>query len=309
MWNKTYFLLPMKNTVHILSIGDLFPRTLPPGSLRGKIQCAVTGEPDIRARFSPAMFLNASTFLLVLAGDASIRINYNLYTLNARSAVLMSASHLFHFESCSAGFRCLWLLVSKEFTDETDSTDMIYRRIRYGVKLYNTPVVPLHENDAALLADRLASLDRAIDDSSHLYYRDVVLNRLFAFYLDLSNVIDRQTEWSEEKNPSRYESIIKSFIELLVVHYRKEHQVEFYASHIPVSAHYLSLIVKRITGQSVSDFIFEMLYSDARRLLAASGLSIQEIAALLNFSDQSSFGKFFKRRAGMSPADYRKLQR
>lgn len=34
--------------------------------------------------------------------------------------------------------------------DEMDSTDMIYRRIRYGVKLYNTPMVGLNEEDSIL---------------------------------------------------------------------------------------------------------------------------------------------------------------
>ena len=103
-----------------------------------------------------------------------------------------------------------------------------------------------------------------------------------------------------------YESIIKSFIELLVANYRKEHKVDFYSSRLNISDHYLIHIVKRITGQTVTDFIYEMLYSDARTLLMHSKLSIQEITSLLHFSDQSSFGKFFKRKAGLSPIDFRK---
>ena len=85
-----------------------------------------------------------------------------------------------------------------------------------------------------------------------------------------------------------------------------EHKVDFYAAHLNLSAHHLTQIVKLVTGQSVSDFIFEMLFSEARNLLTHSKLSIQEIATTLNFSDQSSFGKFFKRKAGVSPVDFRK---
>ena len=82
--------------------------------------------------------------------------------------------------------------------------------------------------------------------------------------------------------------------------------MEFYASELNLSSHYLTLIVKQVTGQSVSDFIYEMLYSEARTLLSHSKLSVQEIAAKLNFSDQSSFGKFFKRKSGLSPKEFRK---
>lgn len=129
---------------------------------------------------------------------------------------------------------------------------------------------------------------------------------MFAFYLDLSDILERTNLPHTDGCLTRYESIIKSFIELLATHYREEHKVDFYAAHLNLSAHHLTQIVKLVTGQSVSDFIFEMLFSEARNLLTHSKLSIQEIATTLNFSDQSSFGKFFKRKAGVSPIDFRK---
>ncbi|MFR8080737.1 MAG: helix-turn-helix domain-containing protein [Odoribacter splanchnicus] len=203
-------------------------------------------------------------------------------------------------------FQWLCLLVVRTM-DEMDSTDMIYRRIRY-VKLYNTPMVGLNEEDSILIRDRMLAVGKVIGQPGHLYYKEVILNSLFAFYLDFSNIIDRKEEFKGEGNLNRYESVIKAFIELLVRHYRKEHKVEFYATKLNLSAHYLTLIVKRITGQSVCDFIFEMLFSEARNLLKHSPLSIQEITAELHFSDQSAFGKFFKRKSGFSPIDYRKKQ-
>lgn len=36
-------------------------------------------------------------------------------------------------------------------------------------------------------------------------------------------------------------------------------------------------------------------------------LRVQQVADILNFSDQSSFGKFFKKQAGMSPGEFKKL--
>ena len=179
---------------------------------------------------------------------------------------------------------------------------------RYGVKLYNTPMVGLNEEDSILIRDRMLAVGKVIGQPGHLYYKEVILNSLFAFYLDFSNIIDRKEEFKGEGNLNRYESVIKAFIELLVRHYRKEHKVEFYATKLNLSAHYLTLIVKRITGQSVCDFIFEMLFSEARNLLKHSPLSIQEITAELHFSDQSAFGKFFKRKSGFSSIDYRKKQ-
>lgn len=297
----------MKGTVRIKNIAEVFSCGASVGGIRERVNCVTIDKENVDAVLPGAVFLNAFVEMFVLSGTGMIRINYKPYPIREGAVLLLSPSHLFGFEACSADFRCLCLLVSREFTDEMDSTDMIYHRIRYGVRLYNTPVLQLDPATVALLSERIGAVNRAIDHAGHLYHKEVILNSLFAFYLDLGDAIDRRAA-AGEGNLTRYESVIQSFIGLLVAHYRKEHKVGFYASRLHVSAHYLTLIVKRVTGQSVCDFIFEMLYSDARALLTASKLSVQQIAALLNFSDQSAFGKFFRRKAGISPAEYRRRQ-
>ncbi|MBM6713561.1 helix-turn-helix domain-containing protein [Phocaeicola coprocola] len=48
-----------------------------------------------------------------------------------------------------------------------------------------------------------------------------------------------------------------------------------------------------------------MLYAEACRLLTRTDYTAQQIAEVLNFSDQSAFGKFFKSKAGVSPHIFR----
>lgn len=295
----------MKKNVQIRSLAELFPDCVSVNDLKGKVNCLQLDDKEIAAQFSSTIFLKASIAIFVLSGTSKVEINYKTYPVKTDAVILLSASHLFSFKEVSPGLKCLCLFVSKSFTEEMGSTDMIYRRIKYGVRLYNTPVLRLKPEDACIIRQRLTELSRVTDHPEHLYYRELILNNLITFYLDLSNIIDRDDSY-REGNLNRYESIIQEFIGLLMIHYRKEHKVEFYASRLHISAHYLTLIVKRITGQTVSDFIFEMLYSDARSLLNNSRLSVQEITSLLYFSDQSAFGKFFKRRSGLSPLDYRK---
>lgn len=296
----------MKQEMHIKNLNELSFISGSSNEMRRKIGCVMIDYEDVATQFSSAVHLDAMIAILVLSGKGQVNINYKTYSVAADTLLLMSSSHLFRFDRCTSYFRGLCLLVSKEFIDETDSTDMIYRRTKYGVRLYNDPVIPLTHARAEVLYKRIMMIDDAIDNVGHFYQKEMILNNLFAFYLDLSDILEREAVSPSDGSLTRYESIIKSFIELLVAHYRQEHGVEFYASRLNLSAHYLTCIVKRVTGQSVSDFIFEMLFSEARTLLVHSKLSIQEIAAALNFSDQSSFGKFFKRKAGVSPVDFRK---
>ena len=138
----------VKNSVHIKNIGELLSLPYLANDIRTRINSLVLDCNLVERQLSAPVFLNAATIILVLSGSAQLNINYRSYFIQANTAVLLSASHLFHFRDCSPDFSGLCLLVSKEFMDEMDSTDMIYRRIRYCFKLYNTPMVGLNEEDS-----------------------------------------------------------------------------------------------------------------------------------------------------------------
>lgn len=296
----------MTTSIRIKNICELPIISCSGNDTRKKISCITIGHREAEEQFSSDIHLDAFILLLVLSGKGLAVINYKTYNIQANTLLLLSSAHLFRLDACSDDFRCRCLFVSKDFMDEMDSTDMIYRRTKYGVRLYNEPVVSLQHPHAELLTERLVSIDRNIDRTEHFYHKEVILNRLFALYLDLSDILERTSLTHTDGSLTRYESVIKSFIELLAIHYREEHKVDFYAARLNLSTHHLTQIVKLVTGQSVSDFIFEMLFSEARNLLTHSKLTVQEIATVLNFSDQSAFGKFFKRKAGVSPVDFRR---
>ena len=51
---------------------------------------------------------------------------------------------------------------------------------------------------------------------------------------------------------------------------------------------------------------FTKVILEAKNLLRYSGKNIQQVAYELNFSNQSSFGKYFKHLTGMSPSQFQK---
>lgn len=296
----------MERIVLSRHLNELFPEACRENEIRARIHSDKLKADWVTEHFSSALSLDATIAIFVLAGTAKMLINYKPHTVSFRTLVLLSPSHVFRFCAVDPRFRCVILFVSKEYMSDRDSRDMIYRRIKYGAQMYARPVVELTHDQLVLLLDRLSALDEMINKRDHLYQEDMILNHLFAFYLDLSNILDSPTEVQRGINLTRYESIVKAFIELLTVNFRSEHRVEFYASHLNISMRYLTQIVQSITGRSASDFIFEMLYSEARNLLTHSCLSIQEIASVLHFSSQSAFGKFFRHKSGMSPSEYRR---
>ena len=73
-----------------------------------------------------------------------------------------------------------------------------------------------------------------------------------------------------------------------------------------VSPDALSAALKRFCGKTAGAILTELLTEEAKVCLRNPSLSVQEVAEMLHFADQSAFGKFFKRQCGVSPMQYKK---
>lgn len=111
---------------------------------------------------------------------------------------------------------------------------------------------------------------------------------------------------NEEATHNRQISYVEEFMKLLQTHHTSERSISFYADKLFISPKYLSHLVKQATGRSASDWISQFVIIEAKNLLRFSNKNIQQVAYTLNFSSQSSFGKYFKHLTGMSPSEYQK---
>uniref|UniRef100_UPI0023F1B9AB helix-turn-helix domain-containing protein n=1 Tax=Chryseobacterium joostei TaxID=112234 RepID=UPI0023F1B9AB len=81
--------------------------------------------------------------------------------------------------------------------------------------------------------------------------------------------------------------------------------VEFLASELNFSPHYLSDMLRNLTGQNAQQHIHEKLIEKAKEYLTATHLSVSEVAYALGFEHPQSFNKLFKRKTEKTPLSYR----
>ncbi len=86
---------------------------------------------------------------------------------------------------------------------------------------------------------------------------------------------------------------------------RGNRSVNHYANQLNVSPNHLNKVIKSRTRKSPSVWIDERVVLEAKVLLFQSGLTVAQIADEMGFSDQSTFGKLFRKYAGVSPTDFR----
>ncbi|RKR84075.1 helix-turn-helix protein [Mucilaginibacter gracilis] len=81
--------------------------------------------------------------------------------------------------------------------------------------------------------------------------------------------------------------------------------VDDLAAALNVSAHYLSDMLRTLTGQNTQQHIHSKLIEKAKQLLSAGELSVAEIAYQLGFEYPQSFNRLFKTKTKFSPLDFR----
>ena len=81
--------------------------------------------------------------------------------------------------------------------------------------------------------------------------------------------------------------------------------VQWLAEQLHVSAHYLSDMLRSLTGQNAQQHIHNKLIEKAKEILSNSNLSVAEIAYQLGFEHPQSFNKLFKKKTNLSPLEFR----
>ncbi|OJV14770.1 MAG: AraC family transcriptional regulator [Dyadobacter sp. 50-39] len=100
--------------------------------------------------------------------------------------------------------------------------------------------------------------------------------------------------------------LLKSFFELVALHYKTMHEVAWYAAELNVTAKTLNANCRRFLDKTAGAVINEKLTTESKRMLLYSQANMGEIAYELAFTDPSHFNKFFKRQTGVLPSVYRK---
>ena len=261
---------------------------------------------DFPIPFSFSFHMNYHVYMLVINGKAQINISGYNYDLCKNSIVALVPSHTVQFIAINRNFKAIGLIFKKEFTNIIPSTEKIFKHLNRNLKLFKQPVVQSSNREFHILLNCLLGVQFRIEEKNHLMQKELIQNTFITFLLEWINCFDKHILQDSPKIKSIHsEHILSSFIALLRKHFREEHLVGFYADKLCISPQYLTAIVKRLTGITVNQFVYDILYSEASILLNQTDLSIQQIAEKLHFSDASAFCKFFKRRSGISPLKFR----
>lgn len=248
-------------------------------------------------------------FIIILNGTMELTANNNKHTVYKNTFVEIIPALMEYKIEVSEDFLFYEITSTEHFNVDTllGSNPIPMTHIEV---LRNNPAIVLDSNELELLLDIYKRIEGYLLSESHAFRKELIHNSYYIFLLELANIIIKREKYTlkhtdANANLSRKNSIIRDFMNLLNEHGKKEHAPSFYANKLCISTQYLSLILKEISKSTAGDWISSHLITQAKILLRTKTSSIQEISDELYFSDQASFGKFFKKHTGISPKKYR----
>lgn len=251
-------------------------------------------------KYSNEMFrAGAFFYILVETGTAEFVVDCHSYIVGKEDMLLVAPRMSVKLMKKSSDFGTCGLCMEPFFFDSLSIGNYVYKRL-YNSS-HTTYVLRLEDSDTVHIRKTLDLMSHYLTSDHPAEMAGSLVNFLL---LQITEIFHSQNVHPAGR-VKHSDALFRLFRKLLAENYRKEHELQFYADSLHISQTYLSRVIRQISGKTVNNYIAEALYTDARRLLVFTDLTVKEIAEQLGFSDQSSFGKFFKKKSETSPANFR----
>lgn len=249
--------------------------------------------------------LNALIIGVGTEGETSLTSNLQEFRLKKDSLFIFSPKHILQVQSNNR-FKAHLIVIAPDFLKRIniDTKRMMPLFLQFG----SLPCMELTQAESQSFRSFISMVEQELKGSETDFSSEIIGGLIAATIYKVGDILTHYlTEHPEVDSPihNRAAEYFRQFTELLGEHYKHERSVGFYARQLCITPKYLTTLIKRISGKSVSEWIDNYVILEAKTLLKYSNMSVQEIAYYLNFPNQSFFGSYFKRNAGMSPSQYK----
>jgi AraC-like DNA-binding protein len=194
----------------------------------------------------------------------------------------------------------------------------LIRKSELGKNIDNYSFFSYDVNESLHLSDdEKKSVLELVNKIEKEYYQNIDKHSQKLIVSNIELILDYCTRYYDRQFYTRTnlnKDIVSKFESLLKEYYNKGKALEggipsvkFCGAELNMSSNYLSDLLKKETGRNAQEHIHYYIVDKAKTRLLNSTESISEIAYDLGFEYPQHFTKVFKKKTGMSPAAYRRM--
>lgn len=254
---------------------------------------------DVKKDFPP--YFRSAMPVCIIVKQGVLRGQCNLMDIEAEAPCMsiILPDQILEFTEASDDLDGMVVLMSARFTDRLN--------IKVDFDLMQTVqsqrVIPLNEEAMATMLQFCEMVKRLSQLTDHPFLMETAVNLTRAFFFGAGYFIHQR---EAEATQNRSQQLVDQYLKLVQTHCRQERQLDFYAQQMCLSTKYLAATVKAVTGKTAGDWIEDYVMLEAKTMLSNTDMTVSQVSDHLNFPDASTFGKYFKRHACMSPKEFKK---
>jgi AraC family transcriptional activator of pobA len=238
--------------------------------------------------------------------DGKMRYGQNYYDFDEAGLVFMSPKQLLGVPDHDKKHLDCMLLFHPDFIR---NYPLAKRITNYGFFSYSAnEVLYLSEKETNVILGILKNIQDELQTNIDDFSQDIVVAQI-ELLLNYSNRFYKR-QFITRKAVST--DILASLEKLLSDYFENDTaltnglpSVQYLADSLNFSPHYLSDMLRSLTGQNAQQHIHGRLIEKAKEMLSTTNLSIAEVAYTLGFEHPQSFNKLFKRKTQLSPSEFR----
>jgi AraC family transcriptional regulator, transcriptional activator of pobA len=239
---------------------------------------------------------------IVFEGSGVFNVNLEEYKVETNCIVSIPPEAIKQWKKRTSNLRTLTIFFEKSFLAANNINPSIIDEFHF-FKLNTVHVVNFPSPALAPINVLLQLLKKKLNTNEQFSNQQVAHLLMAAFY-EYANIYNKTVDASKNKK-TRAHQLATEFKYLVSENFKAHRSLKFYAEKLFITAKHLSETVKNETGKSASDWLDEAIMLEAKVLLQDEHINIAQVADVLNFPDQSTFGKYFKNLAGVSPLAYK----
>jgi AraC-like DNA-binding protein len=246
----------------------------------------------------------AESYAVVYIKEGSVKLNTGLISWDvvAPSVITLGPSVIRYFSKSSDLLKMDVIFFKDTFLLERHADLFFLARYDF-FENSDLHVLPLKGSDVIKFG-KIFELIQLTQATANYRQGEIIRNYIFALIYE----IDAYYRQHSSETPSRLKAhpLLAKFKQLLGSSYMHERKLDFYAGHLHLTPKSLSAAIKKHTGRSAGKWIDDSIILEAKVLLQNKTLTVSQISGMLNFSDQSVFGKFFRQVPECRPVNTEK---